>query len=295
MSTYNGEKYLKEQIESILKQKGEFKLDLWVRDDGSIDETKMILDEYAQKGCLKWYAGKNVGSAQSFMELVMNCSGYDYYAFADQDDVWNLNKLAKGIKKIGNREDAALYFSNARLVDAELNDIGKNVYTEIPRTDFCTLSCAGGILGCTIIINEGLAKHLRNKIIPKKIVMHDFYVALVCKALDGKILYENKATLKYRQHETNVVGVPYGLVRTIKSRMREIVKEPAVSISSQAEEIICIYGSEMLEEKRKWLQIVAEYKLCLTNRIYLALDRRVKYINFNIGLKNRIAILLGNR
>lgn len=295
MSTYNGEKYLKEQIESILKQEGEFELDLWVRDDGSTDRTRYILDEYAQKGNLRWYAGKNVGSAQSFMKLVMNCKEYDYYAFADQDDVWNPDKLDQGIKKIENCKNATLYFSNARLVDAELNDIGRNVYKKIPRTDFYTLSCAGGILGCTIIINDELVKLLRNKIVPNEIIMHDFYIALVCKSMGGKILYEDKVTMKYRQHGNNVVGVPYGLKRTIKSRIRDIVIKPTVSISNQAEEVLRIYGNIMFEEKRKWLQIVAEYKLCLINRIHLALSRKVKYINFNMGLKNRMAILLGNK
>lgn len=295
MSTYNGEKYLKEQIESILKQEGKFKLDLWVRDDGSTDRTKYILDEYAQRGDLIWYVGKNVGSAQSFMKLVANCTGYDYYAFADQDDVWNPDKLDRGIKKIENCKKAALYFSNARLVDAELNDIGRNVYKKIPRIDFYTLSCAGGILGCTIIINEKLVKLLRNEIIPKEIVMHDFYIALVCKSLGGDILYEDEVTMRYRQHGTNVIGVPYGLKRAIKSRIRDIVIKPTVSISNQAEEVLRIYGNKMFLEKRKWLQAVAEYKLCLLNKIQLALSRKVKYINFSMGLKIRIAILLGNR
>lgn len=295
MSTYNGEKYLRKQIDSILKQKGNFKLEIWVRDDGSTDDTRNILNEYAEKGNLRWYTGENIGSAQSFIELVVNCTGYDYYAFSDQDDVWHPDKLERGITKIENHEGPTLYFSNARLVDAKLNDIGKNVYKKIPKTDFYTLSCEGGILGCTIIFNKELAYLLNKKIDTSKIVMHDFYIALVCKSLGGRIIYENRVTIKYRQHETNVVGVSYGFRRTIRARMTEMSTKSAVSIASQAEEIVRIYGNEMLEEKRKWLQIVAGYKKCITNRIFLALNRRVKYINFNIGLTNRIAILFGNK
>ena len=94
MSTYNGEKYLNEQIDSILSQSGNFELSLLVRDDGSTDETINILNKYQNLGKLKWYSGKNLGPGKSFIDLLYKTHGYDYYAFSDQDDVWMTGKIA---------------------------------------------------------------------------------------------------------------------------------------------------------------------------------------------------------
>ena len=87
LSTYNGERYIKEQIESLLKQEN-VKVSILVRDDGSTDGTINILNEYQKQGKLKWYTGENLKPAKSFMNLVENAPEYEYYAFCDQDDVW---------------------------------------------------------------------------------------------------------------------------------------------------------------------------------------------------------------
>lgn len=295
MSAYNGEKYIREQIDSILVQRADFELDLWVRDDGSEDGTQAILDEYAKEGLLQWYTGINLRPAYSFMDLVKHCNGYDYYAFADQDDVWDADKLKRGINAIAKQEKPILYFSNVRLVDADLNDLGRNAYKETPRTDFYTLSCAGGLLGCSMVFNDKLAKLLQEKPIPEKIVMHDFYLALVCQACGGEILYEEKPSMKYRQHDGNVVGVSYGLLRKIKSRIAGITKKAPVSIADQARMVADAYGDMMDEEKLAWLKGIAIYRNSVSDGIRLAFSPRVKYINFNMGLKNRMAILLRNR
>ena len=71
---------MKEQIESILNQRGNFELDLWVRDDGSTDATKKILMQYEIEKKLHWYEGRNLKPALSFMDLIKHCENYDYYA-----------------------------------------------------------------------------------------------------------------------------------------------------------------------------------------------------------------------
>lgn len=93
MSTYNGEKWLKEQIDSILASR-EVKVDILVRDDGSSDNTLSILNLYKNNNRLNYYVGENIGPAQSFRDLVDRCEfGYDAYAYADQDDIWSEKKL----------------------------------------------------------------------------------------------------------------------------------------------------------------------------------------------------------
>ena len=94
MSTYNGEKYLSQQIDSILNQK-EIDVHLFIRDDGSYDNTWKLLEEYKQKyEKINIISAKNVGVGNSFMNLLYSVPNiYDYYAFSDQDDIWEPNKI----------------------------------------------------------------------------------------------------------------------------------------------------------------------------------------------------------
>ena len=87
LSAYNGEKYIREQIKSIINQTYS-EIKIYVRDDGSKDQTPQILKEFADEGMIKLYLGENIGFVKSFLWLVKNCENADYYAFADQDDVW---------------------------------------------------------------------------------------------------------------------------------------------------------------------------------------------------------------
>lgn len=294
MSAYNGEEYIREQIDSILNQVGNFNLDLYVRDDGSKDKTIDILHEYEKKKKVKWYAGANLRPAKSFMDLLQKCEGYDYYAFADQDDYWFQNKIQKGIERLNCQAGPALYCSNAELVDDKLMSLGRNVYKSTPKTDFETVVCAGGLLGCTMIFNEALAKIARRG---KKnnMVLHDFYLAVLCDAINGKIVYDHEASMKYRQHGNNAVGVSYGLFKTVKGRIMDMIHEEPVGIADQAASILNEYNEDIPTEKKMWLKMVAEYKINMINRIKLATSRKTNYINRNMGFKIRFSILLGNR
>lgn len=99
MSTYNGEKYLKEQIDSILSQEG-VDVRLYIRDDGSSDRTTDILASYQEHKNVKIEKGNNLGFAKSFLTALDECDEADYYAFSDQDDVWEKDKLSTAIQSI---------------------------------------------------------------------------------------------------------------------------------------------------------------------------------------------------
>ena len=295
LSSYNGEKYIETQIESILAQQCKDSIDLWVRDDGSTDGTQSILRRYAEAGKLQWYTGGNLGPAHSFLDLVKHCRDYDCYAFADQDDFWQKDKVSAAVQKLSGQAGAAAYFCNAELVDADLEPLGRNVYVKSPKLDFRTLACAGGILGCTIVINKRLAQYIQEKELPGNIVMHDFYVILLCLSMGGNIVFDPKAHMKYRQHGNNVVGVSSGLASTIKSRLKDILNKPRASIAEQAEQILRLYGADLPEDRKRWLEAVRDYNNSFWNRGKLACSRQTKYVNFNMGLKLRLSILLGNR
>ena len=115
MSTYNGDKYIIEQIESILNQK-KVNVELLIRDDGSTDKTLEILEEYSKKyKNLKYYSGQNLKTARSFMDLLFRAGEYEYYSFSDQDDVWDLDKLTVGISYL--KDDYHLYGCSKRIVN----------------------------------------------------------------------------------------------------------------------------------------------------------------------------------
>lgn len=296
MSTYNGEEYLEKQLDSILSQNCDYSIEIIIRDDGSTDNTKNILKKYCkQYDNIKWYTGVSKGPAISFTELLRKNREYDFYAFSDQDDYWLPNKLSKAIDKMMH-EKASLYFANAMLVDSDLNLLNINVYKQSPKLDFKTLTCAGGILGCTLVLNNDLAKCIQNSNYPKKIIMHDFYVSEVCAAIGKKIIYDPECVMYYRQHNNNVVGVSYGtILNKIISRVKSILNKPTVSISDQANDIYINFSQYIDLENKEWLRLVKNYKNSLAARLKLAFTREVKYVNINQAIRNRLSIMLGNR
>lgn len=149
MSTYNGAKYVREQIESILSQIG-VEVKLTVRDDGSNDLTCEILKEYASLGKIALIKGENVGVSKSFFILLDSSPDCDFYAFSDQDDIWHNDKLLNAVKcmelsqKEKNCENGVLYFCNKNLVDSNGNYITK-------KSHFFVQSCERAFFDCVKI------------------------------------------------------------------------------------------------------------------------------------------------
>lgn len=210
MSTYNGEKFLQEQIESILSQK-DVELTLYIRDDGSLDRTIDIIDDYNKKHPnICFTKGNNVGVGNSFMQLVYKApTDYDYYAFADQDDIWLSEKLSKAISILKKKNTPYLYCSNQSLVDKELNSLGKR-YKQTPDTSYMQILCNNKITGCTMVWNNALNTLIRDEnrrpdsaLLRNRI--HDVWVAMVASVV-GEIYFDMDSYIKYRQHDNNVVG-----------------------------------------------------------------------------------------
>lgn len=295
MSTYNGEKFLHQQIESILNQTCDCEVDLWVRDDGSTDGTQDILKAYADAGKLRWYTGPNLKPAKSFLDLLKHCSGYDFYAFADQDDYWYPDKLSRGMEKIKSCSGPAMSFANARLVDAQLQPVGRNVYRVPPYTDFYSITCNGGILGCTIVFNKKLAQLIQEKPIPKDVVMHDYYLGIVCTLHDGEVIYDSSACMDYRQHGSNVVGTSWKKIDALKNRVGILTVKNSNTIDKMAEAICRNYEAVPDMKKLQWLKRVSYYRKSVFHATGLALDRKPSYNSINMGITLRLAILLRNR
>lgn len=125
MSTYNGEKYLREQLNTALQQTYD-NIQIFVRDDGSTDGTMRILWEYEQKAGIHVLEGKNLGFAGSFMEMLHIASEGDYWAFCDQDDLWFSNKVALAVELLDGQEQdiPLLYYSLSEMIDEHGNGLG---------------------------------------------------------------------------------------------------------------------------------------------------------------------------
>jgi len=295
MSTYNGEKFIRQQINSILAQQGDLHLTLWVRDDGSTDTTCQILQELEKDGKLHWYQGKNLKPAKSFLDLVSHCPGYDYYAFADQDDYWYPDKVLSGIRLLEGKDCPAMAFANARLVDGQLEFLGRNVYTHAPQRDFYSVVCGGGILGCTVMFNEKLASLLRTYAHPDKLIMHDSYAAILCTLFDGVILFDIAPHMDYRQHGNNVMGTQWTKWDALKERLGRITRPEPVSIADMAQSILEQNPQAPDANKLQWLRDVASYRDSVGRTLRLACSRKPHYNSRNMAITMRLAILLRNR
>ena len=295
MSTYNGERFLCEQIDSILNQVCDCQVDLWVRDDGSKDGTCGILQTYAEKGKLHWYSGENLKPAKSFLDLLKHCVGYDYYAFADQDDVWYSDKLQKGIDRIRNLSVPAISFANAHLVDRELNSLGRNVHRKPLYVDFYSVTCNAGVMGASMVFNSMLAKLIQSVPMPKNLIMHDYYIGVVCALHDGVILYDHVPCMDYRQHGTNVMGCSSSKWDALKNRISLLTTKSPQTLDLMASSICENYPDAPNREKWVWLRGVSRYRGSFARAAKLAVDRRPKYNSWNMEITWRICILLRNR
>lgn len=211
MSVFNGQKYIREQIESILKQEG-VEVHLLIRDDGSSDDTLKIINEYSVNDeKIKVIKGKNIGCINSFSELVMAAASYknfDFYAFADQDDVWFPDKLQEGIKHLKScAEDypnkPLLYFCNMMIADSNAKPICLlRKYNLILKKGY--ILKANPAAGCTMVFNKKMVD-IYNYHVAVLPAYHDQWMIFIAMFF-GKVIYNKKPFIYYRQHQGNVVG-----------------------------------------------------------------------------------------
>lgn len=298
MATYNGEKYLEAQIDSILNQKTDVPFDLIVRDDGSRDGTVQILETYREKGLLTYYTGANMGAAKSFIQMLRDYPGYDYYAYADQDDVWNPEKLHKGLQAVARENGPALYCTNAALVDEKLQSLGRNTHREKPTYNLVSILClACCAQGCTSVFNKALAQVIQSHDLPDVFIMHDSLVTCLCGLIDGKIIYDHEPSMQYRMHGSNVFGMvtaKQSLLRVLKSRWQEITEKPKVSAYAQLRSILSTYADVISEQNQDLCRTVIRSEKRLAPRLQLVFNKDLKHDTLNKTLTKKLQILFGN-
>lgn len=206
MSTYNGEKYLSIQIDSILAQEG-VEVELYIRDDGSSDSTVEIINKYVVKDKrIHFIPGPPLGVGRSFMTLLMEDIDADFYSFSDQDDYWYPDKLKIAVAKLkSSNNHYTLYCCNQNCVDGD----GLFLYTRFPKSyqkpPILSQILKNDFAGCTMVFGNDFRSIIINNIPPLDFFVkriHDSWLACVACTL-GQIIFDKDPHMDFRRNIGN--------------------------------------------------------------------------------------------
>lgn len=288
ISTYNGEKYLREQLNSILAQE-DVDVSILIRDDGSIDSTHRILEEYSRNNSsIEFYTGENCGVISSFNDLVNSekLNNYEYIAFCDQDDVWDKDKLriaVYALEKIKNKYPA-VYCSNLMVVDEKLNQIRpKFKYIRKYTKSMSTVQNIGA--GCTQVFNQKALAMYRQGL-NARMEMHDYWMTLICMFF-GYVLYDPNSHIKYRQHKKNVVGAKN---KKINVALKNMLTNTGKRINMLTD-FMNIYDIPI--EDKKIISNVISYNKGIFNRLNLFFSKNYVGVDPKVTLGYKIRLVFG--
>ena len=285
MATYNGEKYLAEQLDSIINQTYH-NWNLLIRDDNSTDRTLEIIQDYQKKDnrikLLKDNKG-NLGIVKNFEELLKN-SESEFIMFSDQDDIWVENKLdmyLKMIEKIKNK--GFMIHSDAILFDKNKSNILKDTFISKKAINKGLENVFFNyfVQGATILIS----KEIKNFILPfpKEVYLHDRYIHLISELFFERI-FVNKALIYYRQHGDNQIGAKNTIRELLSKRYFDERDRQLIKV------IYNKYGSLLTEDKKKLIEEYFKITDIEKNRFNRFLN--LKKSKINIPLKKQISFIV---
>lgn len=210
LSTYNGERFLEDQLDSIIAQ-SHYNWTIYASDDGSTDGTVAILEKYHARlgpNRLKILTGPQQGFAKNFLSLVKNSSiEAEYFAFCDQDDIWLPERLSTAITTLETipQNQPALFCSRTRLIDEEGSPIGLSPLFKKPTSfkNAIVQSIAGGN---TMLFNQSARELLKRTCEKQTIISHDWWLYMLVSGCGGQTYYSSQPLVDYRQHGDNLIG-----------------------------------------------------------------------------------------
>lgn len=297
LSTYNGERYIREQLDSLFNQRG-VDITILARDDGSKDGTISILEEYRNiTGKVLLIKGENCGACNSFLKLMEEgykyCNAYDYFAFCDQDDVWLENKLEVATKILSKHEinnKPTLYMSAYQMVDKELNCIKTPIRN--PKLSLPSAFASNCATGCTMVFNVNLlAATIGHKI--NDVIMHDYWTYLVCLVSGGFIYYDTNPYILYRQHESNVIGGKRdSFIKKWSVRLEKIFLSGDRYKSKLANKLLKTKGFIIKSEERLFLEHLSTPKK-ISSKLYILKNKDFWSSSFDCNIKNFGLLITG--
>lgn len=286
MSTYNGERFIKEQLNSILSQDN-VEVFLLVRDDGSRDSTCKILAEYAYKyDRIDYVTADNVGFVKSFSLLVEMALDYkiqpDFYAFSDQDDVWFPNKLELACEMLSTKDNSLpnLFTSNSMQIDASGKELGL-----FHASDFMGIRKGNALIfgteqGCSMVFNKRAASlYVDNE---PSLCWHDRWLYHICYYL-GNVIYYTEPLFYYRLHGGNVLGKQNeerrdGLFRRVKDSLRFYFSNSHVTNHYEmAREFYSCFNSRLSEHDKLLCERYISYRSNLLSKVYILFSKEFCY------------------
>lgn len=298
MSTYNGTKYLKEQLDSLLNQQG-VSINLFVRDDGSKDDTIKLLNLYADKfNSMKIIPEDNIGATASFhraAKLAFEDVETEYYAFCDQDDIWLSDKLLSGIRIIGKekRNRPNLYFSNLMMVDNSGNLLGNLLDDRVVSCKRYNALASIGTYGCTCVFNRSALEMFCRLDESKNYIYHDNWLYSVCVFL-GSAFYDKESHIRYRQTGENVSGNKKIGVAVWVGRLKTLfrLKSDKRIYESIAKELLANFDKELQPDDKEFLTCVANYRNSFKEKWKLLISKRMRTssVSKNVCIIGRIIL-----
>lgn len=277
MSSYNGELYIKEQIDSILHQKN-VEVSLFIRDDGSTDNTLEIIKSYLNDKRVKLFVdGRNLRPGLSFLTLLSKVISeepvYEYYSFADQDDVWLEEKLDAAVKSINDADKPILYCSNQIIFHDGKQEGCK--FLKQPKISLMRSVSVNDFYGCTMVFNRKMGELVDSTKKPSDYFLlkrnHDAWFMLLA-LIKGEVIYDNNAYIKYRIHNHNTVGLNK---MTFVQRLNRFLKNGVRNLRKTTCEDLLNAFPELFFDDRQHIENMANYQKSLKARLLLLKDYKM--------------------
>jgi len=294
LCTYNGERFLKEQLDSIESQKHK-NIAIWASDDGSSDGTLSILSEYRNYWGANRFSicsGPKKGFAANFLSLA--CApeiNADYFAFADQDDIWDGDKLTRAIEHLDKipEEEPAIYSGRTILIDEQGHQTGHSpLFKKKPSFNNALVQSIAA--GNTMVMNKS-ARDLVCKAGETPIVSHDWWVYMLVTGAGGTFIYDAYPSVLYRQHNDNVIG---GVI-TFNARLRRIFTGQFKEWNTINASALMQAFSHLSDENQ---QLFTHYNLSRTKKMtqrLIGISRARVYRQTLIGNLGLIAAIILNK
>lgn len=296
LSTYNGSKFIKEQLLSIENNASkDVEIEIFIRDDGSTDGTPEMIKQISTNMSVKviLVEENNIGVQKSFLRLIEIAPPADIYFFCDQDDVWFRTKIVDTVNCLKIHENfPSVCISGYYVVKKNLEIIGERKFDE--NTDFSVLQIlfANRVPGCVMAFNGLLIKELRKEI-PKNVPMHDLYVLAVAQIV-GKIVNITHPLIKYRQHENNVEGIQSSRINISKQlkKQQKIFSTKKANTADLASHLLSVYNEKISPNDKNKLELVIDYPNSLIKKFKLMSYSEIYYHNIRSNFLTREKILL---
>lgn len=263
MSTYNGEAYIEEQLNSLLNQTYQ-NIRIYVRDDNSSDRTLTILQDYERANKIELFTGENLGFCRSFFELLREVQDGDYWSFCDQDDIWNKEKIERAVKGLeeyqGKRDVPLLYYSYSKMIDGNGMDLG---IQQPPKNSLCFKRALTGTFGVgfSMVINS----QLRDAMLEcnaSKVGSHDWLAGAIALGL-GDVIVDEHVSAIYRRLESSVTKISFG------KRVGWFLKtfRDGGEVKNRNKEFSRVFGNRLSKENKKYISLFDKEQYSLKRSI----------------------------